>query len=334
MQSTPPLVSILIPVYRVESYIVRCIDSVLTQDYPNLEIIIVDDASPDRSIELLKRHLECHPSAQVYIHTHPTNQGSAAVRATALAAARGEYILYLDSDDYLASNNTISQLVDLALRTGADMVTSNYIGDYRHHQRTFVVASDALDFRTYALNILNGRVPGFLWNKFIRRSLISPDLFHTGQDILEDVGALIPCLMNYPEGRVTHLNAPTVHYTQYNSGSLTSSTSLHKIQGLSALLQRLEAYLTQMRDSEVLTAMELLKIRMQLFMLQKSAKAHYDIIRSSFNTHEQYTVQALPNLLDRLLYRLQMNRNGGATLGYYLSLLRRMLQWFYHNRPC
>ncbi len=93
-----PLISIIIPVYKAEPYLGKCMDSVLNQTYRNLEIILVDDGSPDRSGELCDRYAQKDPRVRVI---HKKNGGAADARNHGLDTARGDYIAFVDSDDWI-----------------------------------------------------------------------------------------------------------------------------------------------------------------------------------------------------------------------------------------
>lgn len=118
-----PTVSVIIPVYRTGDYLEECIESVLIQDYENLEILLVDDGSPDKCPALCNWYAEGHSQIRVF---HQENHGPGAARNTGLKEARGDFILFLDSDDLLNGPNTIQKLVDAACRRQADIVTGNY----------------------------------------------------------------------------------------------------------------------------------------------------------------------------------------------------------------
>ena len=98
MEYTNGLVSIVLPVYNVEKYLPRCLDSVTGQTYKDLEIICVDDGSPDGSVEIIKRYAE---NDDRIVLISQKNQGLSGARNTGINAARGEYIMFLDSDDYI-----------------------------------------------------------------------------------------------------------------------------------------------------------------------------------------------------------------------------------------
>ncbi len=107
-------VSIIIPVYNVSAYIERCIGSVMVQTYPDLECIIVDDCSPDNSIELAKRKLASYTgNVDFRILHHEKNRGLSAARNTGTSDAKGDYVYYFDSDDEIIPY-CIEELVALA----------------------------------------------------------------------------------------------------------------------------------------------------------------------------------------------------------------------------
>lgn len=120
-------VSIIIPVYNVEPYIKDCISSVMDQDYKNLEIIIVNDCTPDKSIIIASNLIANYRGPHIYkIISHKYNQGLSASRNTGIQEATGDFIYFLDSDDYI-SKNCISSLVNLYNKTHADIIIGNQI---------------------------------------------------------------------------------------------------------------------------------------------------------------------------------------------------------------
>ena len=96
------LVSVIVPVYNVEKYLVQCVDSILNQTYKNIEIILVDDGSTDSSGEICDRYAGSNNNIQCI---HKKNQGLGMARNSGIEAASGEYIVFVDSDDYLGENH-------------------------------------------------------------------------------------------------------------------------------------------------------------------------------------------------------------------------------------
>ena len=116
--STAPRVSVIIPVYKVEQYLENCVDSVLSQQYGNLEVILVDDGSPDGSPAICDSYAAADPRVKV---VHKTNGGLGFARNSGMDVATGEYIMFLDSDDWMVAD-VIATLVGEALAADAQVV--------------------------------------------------------------------------------------------------------------------------------------------------------------------------------------------------------------------
>ena len=116
-------ISIIIPVYRVEAYIYECIDSVLRQDYADFEIILVDDGSPDRCGAICDAYAAADPRVRVI---HKENGGLSDARNAGLAHASGEYVLFLDSDDYWNDPHVLTRLTERVRLTGAELLNFSY----------------------------------------------------------------------------------------------------------------------------------------------------------------------------------------------------------------
>lgn len=112
------LVSIIVPVYNVEKYLNVCIKSIVNQTYTNLEIILVDDGSKDKSGQLCEKWKSADQRIQVI---HKENAGLGFARNSGLDIATGDYVMYIDSDDYI-SKNMVQKLLDTAEITGSDTV--------------------------------------------------------------------------------------------------------------------------------------------------------------------------------------------------------------------
>lgn len=121
--SRSPRVSVVIPFFKVESFIEDCIQSVLSQDHPDLEIIFVDDASPDQSRSIVERYLS--KDDRISLVTHEQNRGLGPARNTGVSHASGEFLLFMDSDDYFATPRAISTLVQEARASGCPVVVGS-----------------------------------------------------------------------------------------------------------------------------------------------------------------------------------------------------------------
>ncbi|MBO5420596.1 MAG: glycosyltransferase [Clostridia bacterium] len=115
--------SYIIPVYNVEKYLTQCLDSILAQTLTDYEVILVDDSSPDRCPEICDSYAEKYPTIVKVIHQE--NKGAAAARNAALSVAKGDYIFFIDSDDYLVED-CVEVLLSKAIEFDADVLQTSY----------------------------------------------------------------------------------------------------------------------------------------------------------------------------------------------------------------
>ncbi|GAB5617076.1 hypothetical protein JCM31739_19010 [Faecalimonas canis] len=178
------LVSIVIPVYNVEDYLKRCIESVIQQTYKNLEIIIVDDGATDDSPIICDEYASKDERIKVI---HKINGGLSDARNVGYSESRGEYIFFLDSDDWL-EKNTIEILYEALLRYDADIVVANYYYQYEFHCVSANVIEEVQVYnRKQAMEELlrNDLIKNFAWGKLYKRELLEEYAFPVGK-LFED----------------------------------------------------------------------------------------------------------------------------------------------------
>lgn len=156
-----PKLSIIIPFYNVEAYIERCLSSVEHQTYRDFEVIVVNDGSPDNSDKIVERFVSRDSRFKYY--TKP-NGGLSDARNFGMKYAKGDYIAFLDSDDYI-DLDFYEKLMDRAFSTDADMVEADFIWEYDHKKVKDI--SKVKDKKRILIDI---RVVA--WNKLYKRSLI------------------------------------------------------------------------------------------------------------------------------------------------------------------
>lgn len=198
------LISIIIPVYNVEPYLKKCAESVLSQTYKNLEIIFIDDGATDSSGKICDGYAF---SDNRVIVIHQKNAGMSVARNKGLAIAKGEYIGFVDSDDYIEPD-MFQVLYDKAVETGSDIVECNFHHTYQNKEDTEVVEK----YYDKKWLICLGR--GVPWNKLYRHELIQktevnfpPELYY---EDMEFYIKLVPFAEKY-----SYVNIAPYHYVQY-----------------------------------------------------------------------------------------------------------------------
>ena len=124
-----PKISVIVPIYKVEVYINKCIDSIINQSYKNIEVILVDDGSPDKCGEIANIYSKKDSRVKVI---HKENGGLSDARNCGMKYATGEYVLFVDSDDWI-SEEMIDTLVSIAIETNADIVQSAFYYAYENY---------------------------------------------------------------------------------------------------------------------------------------------------------------------------------------------------------
>lgn len=245
-----PRVSIMIPMYNAAAYIERCLQSIFAQDYPNLEVIIVDDCSTDDSAALTQSCIDRYQAQEYTLFlTHHTNRGSATARLTALYAATGDWLLWVDSDDYWDTPHVVSQWIARAIETQAEVVVCNYWADYPRKNIAHNVPH-ITDGKAFALALLRGETPGYLHNKLIKKSAFQERamLWIEGLNVLEDLGSLVPFF--YRTSSVTYVDNYFYHYVQYNAQAYTKTVNTEKLFKMKELIHTIEIELASERTTD------------------------------------------------------------------------------------
>lgn len=195
--------SIVIAVYKVEPYLIQCIESVLNQDYPFFELILVDDGSPDRCPAICDEYAAKDNRIKVI---HQANQGVVAARWNGILAASGEYISLIDGDDWVEPD-MYRHMIDLAKGNMADLVIVGYQKEKVNETAQQRNALDSGLYKNQAMDIIYRKAlycgkyyePGIipaLWNKIIKRDLFFSE-FKPSENIIrlgEDASVTYPMI--------------------------------------------------------------------------------------------------------------------------------------------
>ena len=213
-----PAISIIVPVYQVKNYLPRCIDSLIAQTFEDIEIILVDDASSDGSGEICDAYAKKDPRIRVI---HQEHGGLSVARNTGLAAARGEWLMFVDSDDYVLPD-FCRRPYQYALEQGADLILMQSPPPlvprrFRFRATGPVSQTQALD------DLISGQTGEIVWNKLDRRDLFSDVLFPPNR-LAEDVAAVYRTILK--ASNIHFLSENYYLYTADRSDSLTHTYHL------------------------------------------------------------------------------------------------------------
>ena len=164
------IVSIIIPAYNCEKYINRCLDSIINQTYQNIEIIVVNDGSSDKSEDILNEYAENDNRIKVY---NQTNQGVSAARNTGLGKATGKYIMFVDADDYIELDMVFEMINKIQNENTIVFCDNKEIWSKSINERKLFIefTEKGLDKNTVLIEIVSGRA-GLVCSKLFDKSII------------------------------------------------------------------------------------------------------------------------------------------------------------------
>ena len=237
-----PKVSVIVPVYKAEKYIERCCKSLFGQTLDSIEYIFVDDRSPDNSVSLINKVLECYPtrSSFVKIIRNDVNSGVSYSRQVGLENSIGEFVIHCDSDDWVDCN-AYEIAYNCAVKEGADVVRFGYTIEYSNGYKTQVSYNPQ---EYYMKNIVFNIAPktGSVWGALVRRNLFEeysikfPQNTNWGEDFCVSIACLVM------SSKTVCLPKCLYHYWQ-NLESITHTVTKEKCLELVRIGKNVEDYL-------------------------------------------------------------------------------------------
>lgn len=234
-------ISIVVPIYKVENYLQRCIDSVFSQDFSDWEMILVDDGSPDRCSEICDENALKDSRIKVI---HKTNGGLISARQAGVRLAKGKYVMHLDSDDWLQPKalstlyNKIIKGYDM-VRGGAQRITPD--GKVIPLETYKITNGEIVGSENFLINIYTGKVAPYLWGALYRTDLFDDTVFDEsienrislGEDVVTNM------LVGTKFNKVLYIEDVVYNYA-YNPNSIMASSAVSDDYGkrLESLLYR------------------------------------------------------------------------------------------------
>ena len=214
--------SIIIPVYQAEKTLARCLDSILDQHVPDIEIILIDDGSTDTSPAICNEYAERYSYFKII---HKENEGASIARNTGIDMASGDYITFIDCDDFL-SPHTYAPIMNIAKEHPEyDIIEYSIIEKLNEHTlKPFLIFENNTynDMGEYWLNS-KAYLHTFVWNKIYRQSVWEGIRFVSGKEPFEDYANIISLL---PKCRNIHTTSVGQHiYDRTNENSLSHSAT-------------------------------------------------------------------------------------------------------------
>lgn len=216
-----PLVSVIVPVYKAEKYMHECIDSILGQTLQDIEVLLIDDGSPDESGRICDAYAEKDCRVRVF---HKENGGVSSARQCGLDNARGKYLIHADPDDW-TETDMLEALYRKAEEEEADMVICDFFWESGKSSTVCRQQPPSLDSDSVLMSLFQG-IHGSCWNKLVRTDVFMKYGvgFNDGLSFCEDLMINARLLKN--PLKVAYLDRPFYHYVQHvNQNSISRSYS-------------------------------------------------------------------------------------------------------------
>ena len=257
-------ISILVPVYNAGVRFERCLRSLFEQTYENIEIVFVDDCSTDDSMEILVSIMQIYSfiSEKVKIVHHEANLGVATARNTLLKNAAGDYIMWVDADDYI-DRTAAAVLAENVKSTNADIVCYGAMRHFKNKAYPYMW-KDETTSKDFIYDILERRTHSALWGRLFRRSLFEQNgiSFVDGINIGEDLFVLLKAV--YFANVVVSCNDVLYHQDFTNANSLTKKVSADDLINEIELYDKIETFFAGKMDVEL----QMSRKKLNVYLLQ------------------------------------------------------------------
>ena len=234
-------VSVLVPFYNVEKYVGRCVESLFSQTYSNIEYVFVNDCTPDNSMDIINEYIDKFDVRnKCVIINHEVNKGISASRNDCLDNATGDYILFIDSDDYI-DKDMVELLVKAAIENNADISGCGYIEEYKDRSVEMPqrYTNNHVEMMR-AITLLT--IKGVMWKLLIRRSIVEENQvrFIPDNTMVDDY--LFCCQVFFYAKRFASVDKCMYHYIQYNPNNYSKTREFNITSQAKAIIKTEEFY--------------------------------------------------------------------------------------------
>lgn len=217
-----PIISVVVPVYGVEKFILRCAKSLFEQDVNNVEYIFVNDCTKDKSISLLEAFIEDYPQikSDIRIIHHDVNKGLPQARKTGILNAKGKYILNCDSDDWLP-NGVLPQIIQILQHENPDVLISDY---FQTDEQCYIPQCGlySSDVAQTIKDMLSNKVCCAVWNKIFKRQFYLEQFLFPNSNMAEDLAITMQLMLKV--NSISYFKQPAYCY-YLNVNSMTKAMS-------------------------------------------------------------------------------------------------------------
>ncbi len=316
MATSAPLISIIVPIYKAEEFLCRCLDSILAQTYKNWEAILIDDGSPDNCGTICDEYARKDTRFKV---VHQENQGVVSARNRAIANATGDFIAFVDSDDFIAPV-MLEEMLTIAKKDKRDIIWCDIKRIYKDFEEIEQITIDK-DNDTNIRMLLKCAIPGYLPNKLISKKFWDRCAIETDTDgiMWEDTYISLQLLINNP--RNAHINSPLYAYNQCNENSATAKVDT-TITYAEKNITNIYHYLVKRQAiNKYFNELSRLVLRLKIALLSKDMNKAYTLFPFAHKRYANYNLSFAANIFYYIAFN--SGRVGKLLFKYYFNYKKK-----------
>lgn len=326
MNNKNKLISIIVPIYNVEKYLNQCINSILKQTYTNIEIILVDDGSPDNCGKICDNYKRIDKRIKVI---HKNNGGLSEARNYGIKEATGDFLLFVDSDDFI-TENTCEILINNIQKYNADMAICNFYYVFKNKKAIINEMSTKKEIQILEKeNIIKEYFINYsvdlnvAWNKLYKK-----DIFKRKNALLFPVGKLhedtyIMYKIYYNLNRLVRINKPLYYYRQRNN-SIISNFSKKNVKDIMGYINDYYIFSKNV-DEDLKQMIQVECIKQYIGCIRRSIQANI------FND-VKYLIYAKRNMIISNTKKIFNNKYASFKIKKYYLLIKFKIEIYYLKR--
>lgn len=286
-------ISVIVPVYNVEKYLRKCLDSLSAQTYPNLEIILVNDCSTDSSLEICQEYQQKYP--QIKLFSNDKNRGLSYSRNKGVKEATGSYLGFIDSDDYVPLNY-YEALMNTMKKEKSDIVACDITLVYPHYSERRICGNANGD----RLSFINNGVAASACNKLFRKKILLSFLFEEGK-YNEDVAVILPLLIQAKT--VSYNHEVSYSYVQRNTSIQNVALSekrLDLFRALDLAFERIKNNKKFVVYKDIILYQQLISFILYVPERESHFRRRYSFLKKFYHYSRKYSLSKNPYLVKDL----------------------------------
>lgn len=290
MENKLEKISVIIPVYNVKKYIEKCLLSVMRQTYNNLEILIIDDGSTDNGIAICEKYKKIDNRIKIF---YKKNGGVSSARNVGIKNANGQYILFIDSDDYLELD-MLEQLYKNLIRDNADISMCEYWIEEEGEKPKRKFENDkklVLEKNDFYKKILEENYfGGYLFNKLIKRELINNNgnviFFNEKIHICEDL--LFMCEIAKNMKKAVYITKPCYYYVQRKNSAIKQLYTYKRLTNYYAYKRIFDIYKEENIEIDKRFELKFLKFSSEVLFLMRYLKINDKVLKKDILKNRKF----------------------------------------------